>query len=102
MWAWAKGRWTSSDPANPAERFTAGPEPDVHSTEAQNRPAAAYRSVSAAFSTPRDQRTCLLADGLMNLLAFAALPATTDDTARDRIEKLEGPVPPRAVRGVND
>jgi hypothetical protein len=38
----------------------------------------------------------------MNLLAFAALPATTDDTARDRIEKLEGPVPPRAVRGVND
>ena len=32
----------------------------------------------------------LLAYGLMNLLAFAALPAAADDTARDRLENLKG------------
>jgi len=32
----------------------------------------------------------LLAYGLMNLLAFAALPAAADDTARDRLDNLKG------------
>jgi NADH-quinone oxidoreductase subunit N len=32
----------------------------------------------------------LLAYGLMNLLAFAALPAAADDTARDRFDNLRG------------
>ena len=32
----------------------------------------------------------LLAYGLMNLLAFAALPAAADDGARDRLENLKG------------
>ncbi len=32
----------------------------------------------------------LLAYGLMNLLAFAALPANADDLARDRLDNLRG------------
>ena len=32
----------------------------------------------------------LLAYGLMNLLAFAALPAADDDVARDRLDNLKG------------
>ena len=44
----------------------------------------------------------VLAYGVLNVLAFAALPAADDDRERDRLEQPEGPVPSQSVRRARD